>query len=58
MAQLSEGETVLDLGSGGGIDVLLAARRVGTGKAYGLDMTHEMLALARENQHRAKLANV
>ena len=51
LAQLSAGETVLDLGSGGGIDVLLSARRVGpTGKAYGLDMTDEMLALARENQ--------
>ena len=51
LAQLKPGETVLDLGSGGGIDVLLSARRVGpTGKAYGLDMTDEMLALARENQ--------
>src|SRR5687768_10993884 len=50
LAQLHAGETVLDLGSGGGIDVLLSARRVGpTGKAYGLDMTDEMLALAREN---------
>jgi arsenite methyltransferase len=53
LAELNEGETVLDLGSGGGIDVLLSARRVGpTGKAYGLDMTDEMLALARENQRR------
>jgi arsenite methyltransferase len=52
------GETVLDLGSGGGIDVLLSARRVGpTGKAYGLDMTDDMLALARENQRKAGLAN-
>src|SRR5262245_19701696 len=51
LAQLDPGDVVLDLGSGGGIDVLLSARRVGpTGKAYGLDMTHEMLALARENQ--------
>src|SRR5208337_3431489 len=51
LAQLQPGETVLDLGSGGGIDVLLSARRAGpTGKAYGLDMTDEMLALARENQ--------
>src|SRR5450432_3323734 len=59
LAKLSTGETVLDLGSGGGIDVLLSARRVGpTGKAYGLDMTDEMLALARENQRRAGLANV
>jgi arsenite methyltransferase len=59
LAQLAPGETVLDLGSGGGIDVLLSARRVGpTGKAYGLDMTDEMLALARENQQRAGLANV
>ncbi len=54
LAQLEPGETVLDLGSGGGIDVLLSARRVGpTGKAYGLDMTDEMLALARENQRKA-----
>src|SRR5258706_1942314 len=54
LAQLKEGDTVLDLGSGGGIDVLLSARRVGpTGKAYGLDMTDEMLALARENQKKA-----
>ena len=53
------GETVLDLGSGGGIDVLLSARRVGpTGKAYGLDMTDEMLALARENQRKAGVENV
>ncbi len=53
------GEVVLDLGSGGGIDVLLSARRVGpAGKAYGLDMTDEMLALARENQRKAAVANV
>src|SRR5262245_44209000 len=59
LAQLSAGETVLDLGSGGGIDVLLSARRVGpTGKAYGLDMTDEMLALARENQSKAGVTNV
>jgi SAM-dependent methyltransferase len=59
LAALRPGETVLDLGSGGGIDVLLSARRVGpTGKAYGLDMTDEMLALARENQARAGLTNV
>ncbi len=59
LAQLNPGETVLDLGSGGGIDVLLSARRVGpTGKAYGLDMTDEMLALARENQRQAGLENV
>jgi SAM-dependent methyltransferase len=59
LAELSAGETVLDLGSGGGIDVLLAGRRVGpAGHAYGLDMTDEMLALARENQRRAGLANV
>lgn len=59
LADLHEGETVLDLGSGGGIDVLLSARRVGaTGKAYGLDMTHEMLELARENQRRAGVENV
>jgi SAM-dependent methyltransferase len=59
LAQLSLGETVLDLGSGGGIDVLLSARRVGpTGKAYGLDMTDEMLALARENQRKAGVENV
>ena len=59
LAQLNPGEHVLDLGSGGGIDVLLSARRVGpTGKAYGLDMTDEMLALARENQRKSGLANV
>jgi SAM-dependent methyltransferase len=59
LAQLQPGETVLDLGSGGGIDVLLSARRVGpTGKAYGLDMTDEMLALARENQKTAGVGNV
>ena len=59
LAQLQAGETVLDLGSGGGIDVLLSAQRVGpTGKAYGLDMTDEMLALARENQKKSGLANV
>jgi ubiquinone/menaquinone biosynthesis C-methylase UbiE len=59
LAHLREGETVLDLGSGGGIDVLLSARRVGpTGKAYGLDMTDEMLALARENQRKAGATNV
>jgi SAM-dependent methyltransferase len=59
LAQLNPGETVLDLGSGGGIDVLLSAKRVGpTGKAYGLDMTDEMLALARENQRKAGLENV
>jgi Methylase involved in ubiquinone/menaquinone biosynthesis len=59
LAQLQPGETVLDLGSGGGIDVLLSAKRVGpTGKAYGLDMTDEMLALARENQQKSGLANV
>jgi len=58
LAQLNPGETVLDLGSGGGIDVLLSARRVGpTGKAYGLDMTNEMLALARENQRKAGVEN-
>src|SRR6204780_2590392 len=58
LAQLSAGETVLDLGSGGGIDVLLSARRVGPeGKAYGLDMTDEMLALARENQRKAGVEN-
>ncbi len=59
LAELHAGEVVLDLGSGGGIDVLLSARRVGpTGKAYGLDMTDEMLALARENQRKAGVANV
>jgi arsenite methyltransferase len=59
MIELRPGETVLDLGSGGGIDVLLSARRVGpTGKAYGLDMTDEMLALARANQRRAGADNV
>jgi arsenite methyltransferase len=59
LAELKAGEVVLDLGSGGGIDVLLSARRVGpTGKAYGLDMTDEMLALARENQARSGLTNV
>jgi SAM-dependent methyltransferase len=59
LAELKAGETVLDLGSGGGIDVLLSARRVGpTGKAYGLDMTDEMLALARENQRQAGIENV
>jgi arsenite methyltransferase len=56
---LEPGQTVLDLGSGGGIDVLLSAKRVGpTGKAYGLDMTDEMLALARENQRKAGVSNV
>ena len=59
LAQLNPGETVLDLGSGGGIDVLLSAKRVGpSGKAYGLDMTGEMLALARENQRKAGITNV
>ena len=59
LAQLNEGEVVLDLGSGGGIDVLLSAKRVGsTGKAYGLDMTDEMLALANENKARAGATNV
>jgi ubiquinone/menaquinone biosynthesis C-methylase UbiE len=59
LAILNPGETVLDLGSGGGIDVLLSARRVGpTGKVYGLDMTEEMLALARENQKKAGVNNV
>ena len=59
LAELRPGETVLDLGSGGGIDVLLSAKRVGpAGKAYGLDMTDEMLALARENQKKAGVANV
>src|SRR3989454_222598 len=59
LVELQDGETVLDLGSGGGIDVLLSARRVGpTGKAFGLDMTDEMLALAGENQRKAGLENV
>lgn len=59
LAKLNPGETVLDLGSGGGIDVLLSARRVGpTGKAYGLDMTEEMLALANENKRKAGVENV
>src|SRR5579864_5091880 len=59
LAKLQAGEVVLDLGSGGGIDVLLSAKRVGpTGKAYGLDMTDEMLALARENQRKAGVENV
>jgi SAM-dependent methyltransferase len=59
LAELHEGETVLDLGSGGGIDVFLSAKRVGPGgKAYGLDMTDEMLDLARENQQKAGIANV
>src|SRR5262249_51298633 len=59
LAELKSGENLLDLGSGGGIDVLLSARRVGaTGKAYGLDMTDEMLALARENQRKAGVTNV
>jgi arsenite methyltransferase len=59
LAELKPGEVVLDLGSGGGIDVLLSARRVGpTGKAYGLDMTDEMLALADENRRKSGLANV
>ena len=59
LAQLNEGDTVLDLGSGGGIDVLLTAKRVGsTGKAYGLDMTDEMLALANENKRKAGVTNV
>ena len=59
LAQLNAGETVLDLGSGGGIDVLLSAKRVGpTGKAYGLDMTDEMLELANENKARAGVENV
>lgn len=58
LAQLQPGETVLDLGSGGGIDVLLSAQRVGpTGKAYGLDMTDDMLSLARENQRKAGVKN-
>jgi SAM-dependent methyltransferase len=59
LAELKTGETVLDLGSGGGIDVLLSAKRVGpTGKAYGLDMTNEMLALAEENKRKSGLTNV
>jgi arsenite methyltransferase len=59
LAKLNPGEVVLDLGSGGGIDVLLSARRVGpTGKAYGLDMTDEMLALAKENKRKAGVENV
>jgi SAM-dependent methyltransferase len=59
LAELAEGETVLDLGSGGGIDVLLSAKRVGpTGKAYGLDMTDDMLALALENKAKAGATNV
>ena len=59
LAELKAGETVLDLGSGGGIDVILSARRVGpTGKAYGLDMTDEMLALAEENRRKSGLANI
>ena len=59
VAELRPGETVLDLGSGGGIDVLLSARRVGpTGKAYGVDMTNEMLALARRNAAKARATNV
>src|ERR1700679_394548 len=59
LAQLNPGETVLDLGSGGGIDVLLSAKRVGpTGKVYGLDMTDEMLALARDNQRKSGIENV
>ena len=59
LAELREGETVLDLGSGGGIDVLLSAKRVGpTGKAYGLDMTDEMLELARKNQAESGITNV
>src|SRR5205809_1069173 len=59
LADLRPGETVLDLGSGGGIDVLLSAKRVGpTGEAYGLDMTDEMLALARDNQRKSGVENV
>ncbi len=59
LAELRAGQTILDLGSGGGIDVLLSAKRVGpSGKAYGLDMTDEMLALARENQREAGVENV
>src|SRR5882724_6203089 len=59
LAELKPGETVLDLGSGGGIDVLLSARRVGpSGKAFGLDMTDDMLVLARENQKKSGITNV
>lgn len=58
MAELKARETGLDLGSGGGVDVLLSARRVGPGKAYGLDTTDEMLALAHENKRKAGAANV
>src|ERR1700678_69884 len=59
LAKINPGETVVDLGSGGGIDVLLSAKRVGAnGKAYGLDMTDEMLALANENKRKAGVANV
>jgi arsenite methyltransferase len=59
LAKLNQGEIVLDLGSGGGIDVLLSARRVGpNGRAYGLDMTDEMLALAEENKRKSGIANV
>src|SRR5205085_9252225 len=59
VAELREGETVLDLGSGGGIDVILSAKRVGdTGRAYGLDMTDEMLALAQQNAREARVTNV
>jgi ubiquinone/menaquinone biosynthesis C-methylase UbiE len=59
LAQLNPGDVVLDLGSGGGIDVLLSAKRVGpTGKAYGLDMTEDMLALANENKRKAGASNV
>ncbi|HUR34034.1 MAG TPA: methyltransferase domain-containing protein, partial [Vicinamibacterales bacterium] len=59
LARLEPGQVVLDLGSGGGIDVLLSAKRVGpTGKVYGLDMTDEMLALARDNQRKAGATNV
>ena len=59
LAELHEGETVLDLGSGGGIDVILSAKRVGpTGTAYGLDMTDEMLALAQQNAREAGVTNV
>src|SRR5204862_7561659 len=59
LAELKPGETVLDLGSGGGIDVLLSARRVGpTGKAFGLDMTDEMLAVAEQNRRKSGLENV